>query len=132
MGSVDATAWTVVGAAIGSNGVILALLGVMMRDMNRGFEETNRRIDDMRTELISCLTSPESVIHFSEIRSDEASPRLGPRKHRADRAVAGSAERRVTDGRRGSTVHHTTLMIIGGLLLVVGILIVAIGNVLGR
>ena len=29
-------------------------------------------------------------------------------------------------------MHHTTLMIIGGVLLVVGVLIVAIGNVLGR
>ena len=38
----------------------------------------------------------------------------------------------LADGRRGSTVHHTTPMIIGGVLLVVGILIVAVGNVLGR
>ena len=36
---------------IGSAGLIVAMLGVMIRGMNKQFTQTNQRIDDVRTDL---------------------------------------------------------------------------------
>ena len=36
---------------IGSGGLIVAMLGVMIRGMNRQFTQTNQLIDDVRTDL---------------------------------------------------------------------------------
>ena len=42
---------TIVTAIIGSAGVIVTILGLMIRSMNKQFEQTNRRIDDAKTDL---------------------------------------------------------------------------------
>ena len=41
----------IVTSIIGSGGLIVAMLGVMIRGMNRQFTQTNQRIDDVRTDL---------------------------------------------------------------------------------
>ena len=41
----------IVTSIIGSAGLIVAMLGVMIRSMNRQFTQTNQRIDDVRTDL---------------------------------------------------------------------------------
>ena len=42
---------TIVTSIVGSAGVIVTILGLMIRSMNKQFEQTNRRIDDVRTDL---------------------------------------------------------------------------------
>ena len=42
---------TIVTAIIGSNGLIVTILGLMVRSMNRQFGLLNSRIEDMRTDL---------------------------------------------------------------------------------
>ena len=45
----------IVTSIVGSAGVIVTILGLMIRSMNKQFEQTNRRIDDVRTDLKECL-----------------------------------------------------------------------------
>ena len=42
---------TIVTSIIGSAGLIVAMLAVMSRGINRQFTQTNQRIDDVRTDL---------------------------------------------------------------------------------
>ena len=42
---------TIVTSIVGSAGAIVTILGVMIRGINRQLEQTNRRIDDVRTDL---------------------------------------------------------------------------------
>ena len=46
---------TIVTSIIGSAGAIVAILGLMFRSINRQFDQTNRRIDDSRTDLTKRL-----------------------------------------------------------------------------
>ena len=47
----------IVTSIIGSAGLIVAMLGVMFRSMNRQFTQTNQRIEEFRTDLTDCLKS---------------------------------------------------------------------------
>ena len=58
----------IVTSIIGSAGLIVAMLGVMIRSMNRQFTQTNQRIDDVRTDLKERLN--ETTRRIDDTRSE--------------------------------------------------------------
>ena len=74
--------------------------------------------------VVVVLTVLLTVIVRQERAFDQVCARPSPRGDKPTERPP-----RASISRRRSTVHHTTLMIIGGVLLAVGILIVAIGNI---
>lgn len=59
---------TIITSIVGSAGVIVTILGVMMRGINRQFEQLNRRIDELRTDLKERLN--ETNRRIDEMRTE--------------------------------------------------------------
>ena len=83
---------------VGSAGVIVTIPGLMIRSMNKQFEQTNRRIDDVRTDLKECLNDTNRRIDDTRTelntrledtnrayRRDQPSPRTRRDPRRPDR-----------------------------------------------
>ena len=75
----------IVTSIIGSGGLIVAMLGVMIRGMNRQFTQTNQLIEDMRTDLKECLprarveTPPKASLLKPSFQPAEAWRAVHPR-----------------------------------------------------
>ena len=59
---------SVIVTSIGSAGLIVAMLGVMLRGMNRQFTQTSQRIGDTRSELNSRLNDTNRRIEHETNR----------------------------------------------------------------
>ena len=72
----------IVTSIIGSAGLIVAMLGVMIRSINRRFTETNRRIDDVGTDLKERLNNTNRHLERVETRVDQIGRDIGELRDR--------------------------------------------------
>ena len=87
---------TIVTSIIGSAGAIVAILGLMFRSINRQFDQTNRRIDDSRTDLTKRLDDTNR-------RIDDGKTELSARLNDTENRVQTPAS---TTPTAGSTTHE--------------------------
>ena len=64
---------TIVTSIVGSAGVIVTILGLMIRSVNKQFEQTNHRIDDTRTDLKERLDDTRTELNA---RLDDTNRRI--------------------------------------------------------
>ena len=64
---------TIVTSIVGSAGVIATILGLMIRSINKQFEQTNHRIDDVRTDLKERLNDTRTELNA---RLDDTNRRI--------------------------------------------------------
>ena len=64
---------TIVTSIVGSAGVIVTILGLMIRSINKQFEQTNHRIDDVRTDLNARLDDTRTELNT---RLDDTNRRI--------------------------------------------------------
>ena len=64
---------TIVTSIVGSAGVIVTILGLMIRSINKQFEHTNHRIDDVRTDLKERLNDTRTELNA---RLDDTNRRI--------------------------------------------------------
>ena len=64
---------TIVTSIVGSAGVIVTILGLMIRSVNKQFEQTNHRIDDVRTDLKERLDDTRTELNA---RLDDTNRRI--------------------------------------------------------
>ena len=88
---------TIVTSIIGSAGAIVAILGLMFRSINRQFDQTNRRIDDSRTDLTKRLDDTNRRIDDSRTELKE---RLDDTNRRIDDSRTELKERLDDTNRR--------------------------------
>ena len=72
----------IVTSIIGSGGLIVAMLGVMIRSMNRQFTQTNQRIDEVRTDLNTRLEETNRHLERVETRVDQIGRDIGELRDR--------------------------------------------------
>ena len=72
----------IVTSIIGSGGLIVAMLGVMIRGMNRQFTQTNQLIDDTRSELNSRLDDTNRHLERVETSVDQIGRDIGELRDR--------------------------------------------------
>ena len=98
----------IVTSIIGSGALIVAMLGVMIRGMNRQFTETNQRIDDVRTDLKERLNDTNRRIDDtrSELNSriEESNRHLERVETRVDQIGRDIGELRDRTGKLEGTV----------------------------
>ena len=99
---------TIVTSILGSAGVIVAMLGVMIRSMNGQFTQTNERIDDVRTDLKERLNDTNRRIDDTRAglntRLDETNRRLERVETRVDDIGRDIGELRDRTGKLEGTV----------------------------
>ena len=98
----------IVTSIIGSGGLIVAMLGVMIRGMNRQFTQTNQLIDDVRTDLKERLNDTNRRIDDtrSELNSrlDDTNRHLERVETSVDQIGRGIGELRDRTGKLEGTV----------------------------
>ena len=98
----------IVTSIVGSAGLIVAMLGLMIRSMNRQFKQTNQRIDDLRTDLKERLNDTNRRIDDTRTelntRLDETNRRLERVETRVDQIGRDIGELRDRTGKLEGTV----------------------------
>ena len=74
----------IVTSIIGSAGVIVTILGLMIRSINKQFEQTNHRIDDVRTDLKERLNDTRTELNA---RLDDTRTELNARLDDTNRRI---------------------------------------------
>ena len=98
----------IVTSIIGSGGLIVAMLGVMIRSMNRQFTQTNQRIDEVRTDLNTRLEETNRHLERVETRVDQIGRDIGELRDRTGKlgAVGSSMPPALTTSLQVGSEQH--------------------------